>query len=300
MRRLGLLPAALVLMALGACTTSVTEVVLVVQNRGLTIPRDIDKVRVVVLNTQAGSPDLPLCTGGSTSGCLTLPLVATLVPGPDHPSDVVTVQVTALSHGQVVIADASSFVFQSGKRERLDVVLQPDCLGKLDCSAQTEVCGEGGTCSKLSLTPLGANPSFDAGVVDLASSDLLVAPDLRTVDLAPADLLAAPDLRAAPDLAAVDLAFGGFQAQPCVSADSIAASASYPPFTCAAYCQNLGQSCHDDLCTTNRGIQSFGVEAWSDSVSCTTYSMSGGQAFCGDNLSSFSDPDLPKYRCCCR
>jgi hypothetical protein len=291
----------LLILALAACSSPVTETVLVVENRGLAIPRDIDKVRVVVLNTQASSPNLPLCTSANTTNCLTLPLVATLVPGPDHPDDVVTVQVTAFSQGQAVLADAASFVFQSGKRERLDVVLYADCLHHLDCSAQSEACGPGGVCAPLSLTPLGSHPSFDAGAVDLAGSDLSpAAPDLRTVDLGSADLVVAPDLRAAPDLGSSDLAFGGFTAQPCVAADSIAASATYPAGTCAAYCQNLGQSCRDDLCITNRGVNSFGVEAWSDGPSCTSYSMSGGQAFCSDDLSGFSNPDVAKYRCCCR
>jgi len=291
---------ALLLLVLAGCSSGVTETVLVVQNGGLAIPKDIDKVRVVVLNTQASSPDLPLCGGGTSSGCLTLPLVATLVPGPDHPGDVVTVQVTAFSHGQVVIADSASFVFQSGRRERLDVVLYPDCLGKLDCAAQTEACGPGGACAALSLTPLGPHPAFDAGAVDLAGGDLSpFPPDLRALDLAAADLLVAPDLRAPPDLASSDLAFGGFTAQPCVSAQSISASASYPAATCAAYCQNLGLACHDDLCTTNRNISTFGVEAWVDGPGCASYSMSAGQAFCSEDLSSFSDPDVAKYRCCC-
>ena len=79
------------------------------------VPDDVDKVRVVVENTMAGSPDLPLCTGGA-GDCLSLPIVATLVPGPDHPTDLVTVNVTAYRQGQPVIRDAASFVFQSGQR----------------------------------------------------------------------------------------------------------------------------------------------------------------------------------------
>ncbi len=294
--------AALLVLALAACNADVTEMVVVVGQHGLTIPGDIDKVRVLVFNTQASSPDLPLCSGDAT-GCITLPLVATLVPGPDHPHDVVTVQVTAFSRGQAVIADAASFVFQSGRRDRLDFTLYPDCLGQLGCAAQTEACASDGKCSPLSPTSLGPHPSFDAGPSDLGAVDLR-AVDLQPVDLASSDLLAvpdlfAPDLRPAPDLASPDLANGGFPAHPCVSAQSIAMSASYPASTCAAYCQSLGLACHDDLCATNRGITTFGVEAWSDAPSCASYSTSAGQAFCTDNLGAFSDPTVAKYRCCC-
>jgi hypothetical protein len=104
---------------------------------------------------------------------------------------------------------------------------------------------------------------------------------------------------ASPDLAHPDLNNGGFAAAPCVAADSITASTSFAAGTCAAYCQNQGLTCRDDVCTTNRNFSSFGVEAWTDAPTCSSYATSAGQALCADDLTGFSNPTVAKYRCCC-
>jgi hypothetical protein len=281
---------ALLIGALTACS-SVTEVVVVVSAGDVRVPNDVDKVRVVVENTMAASPDLPLCSGGAFDNCLRLPIVATLVPGPDHPTDQVTVQVTASRQGQDVIRDAATFMFHDGQRGRLDFVLSTACLGKLDCAGASPplACGSDGQCVAVPVTPLGVNPTFDAGIPDLAT---------KMNDLATADLSSPPDL-SQPDLLQPDLAPGSFASAPCVAAMSIAASGGFLAGTCAAYCNSQGKTCHDDACVTNRGIANFGVEAWTTDTDCSSYASSAGQASCTDDLTTFSAPTLAKYRCCC-
>jgi hypothetical protein len=287
---------ALLVAGLAACSAG-TEMVVVVSAGDVAIPAQVDKVRLLVANTPAGSPDLPLCAGAAAD-CLTLPLVATLIPGPDHPGDEVTVQVTAYLDGQPVIRDAASFVFRTGARERLDFVLHASCLGNLACADEmpAQSCGAGGRCAPLTVTPLGAHPSFDGGAeagdlagpaADFAAADLAVS-DFAVSDFATVDLRPAADLTPLP----------GFAAASCVAANAIPSVGGFPPATCDAYCAHLNLVCADG-CTTNRNFPNFGVEAWTDSAGCGGYQTSSGQAFCSDDLSSFSDPTVAKYRCCC-
>ncbi len=285
-RRLTLL---CVVVGLGACRAG-TETVVVVSAGDVAIPGQVDKVRIVVTNTLAGTPDLPLC-GGSVTGCLSMPLVATLIPGPDHPSDPVTVEVTAYLRDQPVIRDAATFVFQAGRRERLDFVLYQNCIGNLSCPNETpaQSCDVGGDCAPVALTPLGPHPTFDAGGLP----DLAGPVDLAAIDARPVDVMA-PDLAPVPDLAFSP----GFTANACTSADSIAASGPFAAATCAAYCFSVGLACSDG-CTTNRGLASFGVEAWAIAADCTSYATSAGQKSCNTDLSQFSEPSVAKYRCCC-
>jgi hypothetical protein len=297
--------AAAVVAGFAACQSS-TEMVVVVSAGDVVIPGDVDRVRVFVTNTMGSSPDLPLCAGAG-GACLTLPLVATLIPGPKSPGDEVTVQVIAYRNDQPVIREAASFVFQSGQRDRLDFVLYKDCLGHLSCADRTppQSCGADGQCSQLQVTPLGPDPVFDGGgnpVPDLG------VPDLNVPDLGVADLTVSRDstivfdqtMSAAPDLLLPDLTPPqGFAANSCVAAASIPASGGFPAATCAAYCAGIQMICTNS-CTTNRGGADWGVEAWYSDVDCGQYIASAGQANCTDDLNAFSEPTVAKYRCCCQ
>ncbi len=273
------------LVALAGCNAD-TEVVVVVSAGDVTFPTAVDKVRIVVANTLASTPDLPICVG-ATSGCMRMPIAATLVPGPDHASDPVTVDVTAYLHDQPVIRDAATFVFTSGERGRLDFVLYQSCLGNLACADGTvpQSCGPDGQCHSLTVEPLRP---IDGGAPDLARPGDLATTDLRaSVDLATVDLMKTGDLNVAPT----------FAGETCVSANGIAISSAAD--TCAAYCVSVGLTCHN-TCTTNRGLTNWGVEAWASGADCSAFDTSAGQAMCADDLSQFSDASETKYRCCCR
>jgi hypothetical protein len=91
-----------------------------------------------------------------------------------------------------------------------------------------------------------------------------------------------------------------FAAATCVSANSMVAAGGFPAATCNAYCAGIGKTC-SDTCATNHGSgPTYGLEAWTDAPTCASYASSLGQGFCDEDLSGFSNPDVAKYRCCCR
>jgi hypothetical protein len=152
-----------VLAVLVAGCRGVTEVVVQVDADGLAIPAQIDRVRIVV-GTQNGadlasenityeSQLITLCGTAPQSGCQSLPLSVTLVPGPHDGSALVRVEVQSFAPGQQTptTTDASEFSFVSGTRQQLRFVLRESCLG-MDCALQNAVCSAGGVCTKVSPT----------------------------------------------------------------------------------------------------------------------------------------------------
>jgi len=122
------------LAAVAGCESPRTEVVIVVDTAGLSVPRDLDALHVTVADKAVGgdsatrfdSQALPLCHDGNGS-CYDFPITFTLVPGEQHPDDPVRVQVQALLGTAVVIRDAATFTFLRGKSARLDFTLFPSC-----------------------------------------------------------------------------------------------------------------------------------------------------------------------------
>ncbi len=109
----------LLALSVAGCTEARTEVVVVVNKYGITIGRDVDGLSLIV-KTHASDvdpvfslADHPLCPDDSPEqpGCWSLPVTATLVPGPEDPDDPVVVQVLGLRSGVQVIGDQATFHF---------------------------------------------------------------------------------------------------------------------------------------------------------------------------------------------
>ena len=210
-----------VTLALAACHSARTELVVVVTTDGIAIPRDVDTVQITVTDETRGdvvytSPPNALCAGGDTMDCERLPMVLTLVPGPTAPADPSRVEVKALRGGETVIDDVAVFTFVTGLSQRLDFILSGACLAHTGCAASERACVSG-QCTALVPTPLGAEPALDGGaplIVDAAplppdAPPLDAAPDAATQqDLAASDSTLPADLAATPDLAVLDLAAG--------------------------------------------------------------------------------------------
>jgi hypothetical protein len=202
MKRLALL----VLLALG-CTEPATQVLVVVHSYGLKIGPggDVDGLRIVVKNDSNApddnapfNKDNPLCGDLSQPACWTLPVTATLVPGPDRPNDLVVVKVLGLRNGAQVIGDQASFRFLHNVSQRLDFVLWANCLD-VDCTMLDKACNYAGMCQSLEPTTVNGQPQLDG-------LPPYLLPDLQgSTDLAGADLTTRPDLATPPDLAGADL-----------------------------------------------------------------------------------------------
>ena len=164
--------AACMLLLVGGCHASRTEMVVQVAVNGLSIPGDIDSLRLVVTDRGAETwslPQTPFCPAGrsptkSPPECLSLPLVATLFPGPKQPQDPVEVEVIAYAGASKVIDDAATFTFAYGQSLELVFVLSPKCLHS-DCAhdAEPHSCFDDGGCAKLEPRPLGSEPPLDDG-----------------------------------------------------------------------------------------------------------------------------------------
>jgi hypothetical protein len=91
---------------------------------------------------------------------------------------------------------------------------------------------------------------------------------------------------------------GSFQYSDCVGVNYLLQDLGLASATCAAYCASLGRTC-SNTCTTNRGYNNWGVEAWINTSNCEAYTTSGGQVGCTTNLANYSNHGERKYRCCC-
>lgn len=169
-----------------------TEVVVVVSQHDLVVPRDLDSLHIAVADVAGGgsnvrfdSSSLPLCAADQAGGgCYTLPLTLTLAPGKRHGDDPVRVVVEARLGAQTVIADASVFTFVHGQSQRLDFVLHPLCLNT-SCAESNRACDATGNCAPLTPTPLHGEPALDGGAPGGGS-------DLAVGDMAPADDMPPP------------------------------------------------------------------------------------------------------------
>jgi hypothetical protein len=181
------------------CTEPRTEVIVVVNKYGITIGKDVDGLQLIVKNGTGLDPIYesdkhPLCPDNAAPmpGCWTLPVTATLVPGPSNPNDKVYVQVLGLRGGAQVIGDEASFEFLKHVSQRLDFVLYGNCLD-VDCTSVDQACNYNGECAPISPTSFNGDPQLDGlppGVIpDLGSgSGDLAGADLYGIDLAGLDL----------------------------------------------------------------------------------------------------------------
>jgi hypothetical protein len=191
---------------LGGCVDPRTEVVVVVNTEGLTIGTDIDALHLVVRDPSDSGPPrfermrLKLCGSGETSGCFPLPLVLTLVPGPEQPHDTVLVDVYGLRRDEQVIGDAATFQFLPGVRQRLDFILYANCLN-VDCSVMNQACDVTGKCVPIGPTPFSGGLALDGGARD----GLPASGDLAGYDFSGYDLTPPPRDFAGMDLATSDL-----------------------------------------------------------------------------------------------
>jgi hypothetical protein len=152
-----LLPCLLVLAACGAPT----EVVVHVESAGISIPTELDRLRIVVTNPTSStddggtvayeSPLVQLCDPvAPVQPCNDLPLTLTLVPGHADPSAPVRVEVQGYAPGDQMpsTTDAAVFAFVSGTRQDLDFALRSVCLG-VQCAAANAACDESGGCTAI-------------------------------------------------------------------------------------------------------------------------------------------------------
>ena len=175
--------------ALAGCSAARTELVLVVEQSGLALGTQIDGLRSDARDA-AGVPmaptnstfDLLLCSNSNQENCHNFPITVTLVPGPDHLSDPVHVQVDALLNHNPKISESATFTFARGVSLRLDITLYERCYGRTDCGDMDQVCDENGNCMMASPQPFSGEP--DLAVPDLGSGPV----DLGPRDLAGADL----------------------------------------------------------------------------------------------------------------
>jgi hypothetical protein len=269
-RSLGLLVAAFA----AGCHAERTEVVVVVSSGELQVPADLNALRLTVTDRTISSPKatrfdetVPLCAPGQRAECYPLPLVLTLIPGDQRPTDPVTVDVQALRGADQVLRNEATFTFRTGASMRLDFILYGKCVGT-DCATESgSSCDATGGCSALAPTMLTGEPHLDLGAAatdgaadlpapeeDAAGADLAGA-DLAGVDFAGVDLSvaldgAAPnlDLRGAdltpgPDLVPVERSCGALQIDGTNAAALVApASAQYNPhdFTVEAWVFRTG------------------------------------------------------------
>jgi hypothetical protein len=185
---------ALLLLAGGCSSAPITEIVLSIDQVGISIGRDIDTLHIDVGQDQF-LPDnflsigIALCEALPTSGCKNLPLTATLIPGSTMPTQRVRAQISAKLHGDgdnavTRIRQVANFRFTKGQSLRLDIVLTPNCLDDpLRCSDAELACGPQG-CYNAEPEPPGA----DLAVV----LDLSTPPDLGGLDFGNLDLACSP------------------------------------------------------------------------------------------------------------
>lgn len=200
----------------GGCDVSRTEMLLVIDNAGLEIPREIDGLALEVrdmrdqLVFQLPQPIRP-CRDGESPGtspkCYQFPIVVKVIPGERAPTDQVRLRLDAVRGAARVLANTAVFYFAKGRTLRLDVTLYPECLGNLSCAEQNKLCAKNMMCVDAMATEVnpGTTDLAKRPPADLGPPDLSVPPDLALP--ANADFTAVPnDLAPRPfDLAGVDL-----------------------------------------------------------------------------------------------
>jgi hypothetical protein len=187
---------ALVLAAIGlaaaGCGKSRTEAVVVVMAEGLRIPEDVDTIHVQVFDAQNPTPPLwdapyTLCSATIQSGCVSLPLTMTLIPGAHTPSDSTRVVVGAERAQIDRIENAAIFTFTAGQSLRLDFTLYGNCLDRTDCALMNQVCGPDRQCGPIHPVPfsgeldLAQGQVSDAGVPTDGGGNDAGIPDLMGI-----------------------------------------------------------------------------------------------------------------------
>jgi len=216
MRRAFLSSAIVCALLASACDVSRTEMLLVIDNGGLEIPREIDGLALEVrdmrdqLVFQLPQPIRPCRDGESPDAspkCYQFPIVVKVIPGERAPSDQVRLRIDAMRGAARVLANTAVFYFAKGRTLRLDVVLYPECLGNLSCAEQNKLCAKNMMCVDAMATEVnpGTTDLAKRPPADLGPPDLSVPPDLALP--ANADFTVVPnDLAPRPfDLAGVDL-----------------------------------------------------------------------------------------------
>lgn len=89
-----------------------------------------------------------------------------------------------------------------------------------------------------------------------------------------------------------------FTSSDCFGVDQLIYDVGLEVASCAAYCRHRGEVCVE-RCTTNRGLEQWGAEAWRTESECRAYATSGGQMRCDRDLSGYFAHFRRKYRCCC-
>jgi hypothetical protein len=203
-----------------ACSAERTEVVVVVSAHDLTVPVDLDSLRLTVSDrTVTGAAatrfddTVPLCPPGGHAGCYDLPLLLTLVPGDQRPNDPVTVDLEARLGTGTVVRDEATFTFRTGASMRLDFILYRACVDS-DCAASGTSCNAAGMCGGIAPEPFGGDVLQDAGLAaDQSAATDDAAPmssDLRapTVDSSSSTDGPRPDFSLGPDLLPVERSCG--------------------------------------------------------------------------------------------
>ena len=162
---------------LGGCDP-LTAVLVRVYNQDLTVPTDVQRVRIEVTNPEVGmsSPfgqTVQLCETAATDGCATFPLSLVLYPGSRRSDAVVRLAIDALGAAPApVLSQAAVFTFSSGYSQHLDFTLYRSCLTKT-CADLDQACDATGACA--SIDPLPPAPSAPAATItrvgDVADQD---------------------------------------------------------------------------------------------------------------------------------
>lgn len=285
---------------LSACDVSRTELLLVIDNAGLEIPREIDGIALEVRDMrdqvvfQLPQPIRPCRPGESPDGapkCYDFPIVVKLIPGERSPTDQVRLRLDAVRGAARVLANTAVFYFAKGRTLRLDVVLYPECLGNLSCAEQNKLCAKNMMCIDAmptevepGQTDLAKRPSdLSASATDLNQPPDLSLPPNPDFTVVPYDL--APIL---PDLSNIDFSgcqpdctgrqcgpngCGGFCPPGCTS--TVSQPAQCTPAGQCEQCGALGQACCGGTACANSGLrceQSVCVEACGNygELCCTT------------------------------
>lgn len=175
-------------LAICSCDALRTEMLLVIDNGGVEIPREIDGIALEAKDSNGQTvfqmpQPIRLCRAGEDPNgspkCYAFPIVVKLIPGERAPTDQVRLDINAVRGQARVLANTAVFYFAKGRTLRLDVVLYPDCLGYFSCAQQNKLCVQNKVCES-------AMPSeVDPGTTDLAKRP---PPDLSPDLAAPADL----------------------------------------------------------------------------------------------------------------